>query len=54
LVLHLRTLHPELFARTVALARGEPVEIRDREEGSLVLTGFEQPVRLYTIASAEH
>jgi len=33
LTLHLRTLHPELFARTVAWAPNEPVEIRDREHG---------------------
>jgi adenylate cyclase len=33
LVLHLRTLHPELFARTMSWAPEEPVEIRDREHG---------------------
>jgi adenylate cyclase len=33
LTLHLRTLHPEIFARTVAWAPNEPVEIRDREHG---------------------
>lgn len=33
LVLHLRTLHPELFARTLAWAPDEPVETRDREHG---------------------
>src|SRR5262249_16636729 len=33
LTLHLRPLHPELFARTVAWAPNEPVEIRDRKHG---------------------
>lgn len=33
MVLRLRTLHPELFARTIAWAPDEPVEIRDREHG---------------------
>jgi adenylate cyclase len=33
LALHLRTLHPELFGRSVAWAPNEPVEIRDREHG---------------------
>lgn len=33
ITLHLRTLHPEIFARTVAWSPGEPVEIRDREHG---------------------
>lgn len=33
LTLHLRTLHPEIFGRSVAWAPGEPVEIRDREHG---------------------
>jgi adenylate cyclase len=33
LVLHLRTLHPELIARTVAWAPDEPIEVRDREHG---------------------
>jgi adenylate cyclase len=40
LVLHLRTLHPELFARTVAWAPDEPVEIRDREHGIEVSEAF--------------
>src|SRR2546430_2538512 len=33
LVLHLRILHPQLFARTLAWSPNEPVEIRDREHG---------------------
>lgn len=33
LTLHLRTLHPEIIARTVAWAPDEPVEIYDREHG---------------------
>lgn len=33
LTLHLRTLHPELFGRSVSWAPGELVEIRDREHG---------------------
>lgn len=33
LTLHLRTLHPEIFGRSVAWTPGEPVEIRDREHG---------------------
>src|SRR5262245_56599900 len=33
LTLHLRTPHPEIFARTAAWASGEPVEIRDPEHG---------------------
>ena len=33
LTLHLRTLHPEIFGRTVAWAPNEPVEIHDREHG---------------------
>ena len=35
LTLHLRTLHPEIFARTIAWAPGEPVEVRDRSHGVL-------------------
>lgn len=33
LTLHLRTLHPEIFGRSIAWAPGEPVEIHDREHG---------------------
>src|SRR6185437_718192 len=40
LTLHLRTLHPELLARTVAWAPGEPVEIHDREHGIEVSAAF--------------
>jgi adenylate cyclase len=37
LTLHLRTLHPEIFARTVAWAPGEPVEVHDRMHGLQLL-----------------
>jgi adenylate cyclase len=46
LTLHLRTLHPEILARTVAWSPGEPVEIRDREHGVEVCAGFaDSPIR---------
>ncbi|HVJ43056.1 MAG TPA: adenylate/guanylate cyclase domain-containing protein [Dongiaceae bacterium] len=40
LTLHLRTLHPEIFGRTVAWAPNEPVEVRDREHGILSTGAF--------------
>ena len=35
LTLHLRTLHPEIYGRTIAWAPQEPIEIRDRDHGVL-------------------
>lgn len=40
LTLHLRTLHPEIFGRSIAWAPGEAVEVRDREHGIEVSPGF--------------
>src|ERR1044071_9231812 len=40
LTLHLRTLHPEIFARTVAWAPNEPVEIHDRAHGVELSAAF--------------
>jgi adenylate cyclase len=40
LSLHLRTLHPEIFGRSVAWAPNEPVEVHDREHGLMVTTPF--------------
>jgi adenylate cyclase len=40
LTLHLRTLHPDIFARTIAWAPGEAVEIRDRGYGVLTAKIF--------------
>jgi adenylate cyclase len=40
LSLHLRTLHPEIFGRTLAWAPNEPVEIHDREHGIEVSQAF--------------
>ncbi|GLS32557.1 adenylate cyclase [Mesorhizobium albiziae] len=40
LTLHLRTLHPEIFGRSVAWAPGETVEIHDREHGIEVSPGY--------------
>jgi len=40
LTLHLRTLHPEIFGRTIAWAPDEPVEIRDRSYGVLTAKIF--------------
>jgi adenylate cyclase len=40
LTLHLRTLHPEIFGRSVAWTPGETVEVRDREHGIEVSPGF--------------
>jgi len=46
LTLHLLTLHPEIFGRTIAWAPNEPVEIRDREHGIEVSAGFiDSPAR---------
>lgn len=33
MVLYLRTLHPEIFGRSIAWSPGEPVEIHDRDHG---------------------
>ncbi len=38
--LHLRTLHPEFFGRTLAWAPNEPVEIHDREHGVEISQAF--------------
>jgi adenylate cyclase len=40
LSLHLRTLHPEFFGRTLAWAPNEPVEIHDREHGVEISQAF--------------
>lgn len=40
LTLHLRTLHPEIFGRSVLWDPGEPVEVRSREHGIEVSPGF--------------
>ncbi|WP_218578155.1 adenylate/guanylate cyclase domain-containing protein [Vineibacter terrae] len=40
LSLHLRTLHPEIFGRSVAWAPNEPVEVHDREHGLVVAAPF--------------
>jgi adenylate cyclase len=40
LTLHLRTLNPEIFGRSVAWAPNEAVEIHDREHGIEVSPGF--------------
>jgi adenylate cyclase len=40
LTLHLRTLHPEIFGRSVAWAPGETVEVRDRQHGIEVSPGY--------------
>ena len=40
LTLHLRTLNPEIFGRSVAWAPDEAVEVRDREHGIEVSPGF--------------
>jgi len=46
LVLHLGTLHPEVFDRTLAWAPGEPVEIYEQDHPSTVSAGFaESPFR---------
>jgi hypothetical protein len=46
LVLHLRTLDPEIRFRTVAWAPDEPVEIRDRPHGIALVPGFaDSPAR---------
>ena len=46
LALHLRTLHPELFGRSVAWAPNEPVEIRDREHAAQASATFQgSPLR---------
>ncbi len=40
LTLHLRTLHPEIFGRSLAWAPHEPVEVHDREHGLVVAAPF--------------
>ncbi|UFX04728.1 adenylate/guanylate cyclase domain-containing protein (plasmid) [Sinorhizobium medicae WSM1115] len=46
LTLHLRTLHPEIFGRSVAWAPSEPVEVREREHGFDRTAGFAgNPIR---------
>lgn len=40
LALHLRTLHPELFGRSIAWSPDEAVEVRDRAHGIEVSPGF--------------
>lgn len=40
LTLHLRTLHPEIFGRSIAWAPDEAVEVRDREHGIEISPGF--------------
>jgi adenylate cyclase len=40
LTLHLPTLHPTIFARTVAWAPNEPVELSDRRHGAELSTAF--------------
>jgi adenylate cyclase len=40
LTLHLRTLHPEIYGRTIAWAPEEPIEIRDRDHGVLSVKLF--------------
>lgn len=47
LTLHLRTLHPEIFGRSVAWSTGETVEVRDRVHGVELSPGFAgSPLRL--------
>jgi adenylate cyclase len=46
LTLHLRTLHPEIIARTLAWAPGQAVEILDRKYGVEALAAFaKSPLR---------
>jgi adenylate cyclase len=46
LVLHLGTLHPEVFDRTLAWAPGEPVEVYEQDHRATVSAGFaESPFR---------
>ena len=40
LTLHLRTLHPEIFGRSIAWAPNEAVEVRDRAHGIEMSPGF--------------
>jgi adenylate cyclase len=49
LSLHLRTLHPQILARTLAWTDGEPVELRDRENSIERLPFFAgNPIRRAT------
>src|SRR3954469_15916254 len=51
LSLHLRTLHPQILARTLAWAEGEPVELRDRDNSIERLPFFAgNPIRRATEA----
>jgi adenylate cyclase len=40
LVLHVGTLHPEIFARTLAWAPNEPVEVYEQDHPATVAAGF--------------
>jgi adenylate cyclase len=53
LSLHLRTLHPQILARTAAWTDGEPVELRDRDISIELLPYFAtNPIRRATEARA--
>ena len=54
LVVHLRTLHPEILGRTVAWSPNEPVEVQDRQHGLEVRAEFVgSPIR-HVMETLEH
>lgn len=54
LVLHLGTLHPEVFDRTLAWAPGEPVEVYEQDHSATVSAGFaESPFREAAISGSK-
>ena len=51
LVLHLRTLHPEILGRTLAWSPGEAVEVHDRQHGIELTAAFSNSPVLRVIES---
>lgn len=52
--LHVRTLHPEILARTIAWSEGEPVDVRSREHGVQRLPAYlDNPIRAVVVEGRE-